>query len=335
VATFQAAVRRALSPEQQDLIDHAEHCSADPEALAAIGRASGHQVRVRLAADPNTFALYTVSETRDETPDSLVRMGPDGRARLGDGNEFAAVVDSVVPRAGLDDADAERLHEFVERLNDDGTHRGLIVLAPHGGDIEPHTDTQADRVADLLADYDVTSWRCKGFGPRDGGAARVFHITSTDIHEASFPALASVIGRRFRYAVAFHGFRDEEILVGGGAPFRLRAEIAAEIERAVSGSGIPVRIAGPDDVFGGDSPRNIVNRLTANRRNGIHIEQSLRARAEHGIAIADAVAAVFAPRLDACLPQPRRSIWSLLRKVWCAIRHLFRGDVRTRPSDAR
>lgn len=323
--TFQAAVRKALSPEQQDLIEHAEHCSADPEALAAIGRERGHQIRVRLAADPTTFALYTVSETRDEIADSLVRMGRGGRARLGDGSEFAAVVDSVVPRPGLDDTEAERLHEFVERLSDDGTHRGLIVLAPHGGDIEPHTDTQADRVAEQLAEHGVSSWRCKGFGPADGGAARLFHITSTDIDEASFPALASVIGRRFRYAVAFHGFSDDEILVGGGAPFRLKAEIAAEIEGAVSGAGIPVRIAGPNDVLGGDSPRNIVNRLTANRRNGIHIEQSLRGRAEHGIAIADAVAAVFAPRLEADTPYRRRSIWLLLRRAWHAIRHLFRG----------
>jgi phage replication-related protein YjqB (UPF0714/DUF867 family) len=316
VATFQATLREALSPEQQDLIDHAEHCSADPEALAAIGRARGHQVRVRLAADPNTFALYTVSETRDEIPDSFVRMGRDGRARLGDGGEFAAIVDSVVPRPGLDDADAQRLHEFVERLNHDGTHRGLIVLAPHGGDIEAHTDTQADRVAEKLAEYSVSSWRCKGFGPGDGGATRLFHITSTDIHEASFPALASVVGRPFRYAIAFHGFRDDEILVGGGAYFRLKAEIAAKIEEAVRGAGIPVRIAGPDDVFGGDDPRNIVNRLTTNGRNGIHIEQSLRARAEHGIAIADAVAAAFAPRLEACRPYPCRSIWLLPRWVW-------------------
>jgi hypothetical protein len=246
MATFDAAVRQAVLAEQQDLVDHPEHCSADPEALAGIGRALGHQVRVRQVADPTVFALYTVSQTREEAPDTVVRMGRAGRERLGTAEAFAAVIDSVAARQGITDAEAERRGEFVERLRDNGTHRGLIAIAPHGGDIERHTDTQAERVAERLAKYGVTAWLCKGFGrscarnesPRGrdgGGASRLLHITSTDIHEASFPALASIIGRRFRYAVAFHGFRDQEILVGGGASFRLKAEIACSIERALSG----------------------------------------------------------------------------------------------------
>jgi phage replication-related protein YjqB (UPF0714/DUF867 family) len=329
VATFDAAVRQAVEAEQQDLIDHSEHCSADPEALAGIGRALGHQVRVRPDADQSVFALYTVSQTRDEAPDAIVRMGRGGRERLGAGETFAAVVDSVVPRPGLSDDDAQRLHEFVERLSDNGTHRGLIAIAPHGGDIERHTDTQAERVAERLAEYGVSAWRCKGFGPDGGGASRLLHITSTDIHEASFPALGSVIGRGFRYAVAFHGFREEEVLVGGAAPFRLRAEIACAIENALSGSGIQVRIAGPDDVSGGDSPRNIVNRLTASKRGGVHIEQSLQARTDHALDIANAVAEVFAGRLGR--PRYRGPRWSRLR---CWLRHTIR-DWRRRRSGSQ
>jgi hypothetical protein len=47
-------------------------------------------------------------------------------------------------------------------------------------------------------------------------------------------------------------------------------------------------------------PDNIVNRLTAGSTNGngsIQIEQSLQAREEYGVAIADAVADVYRPRL--------------------------------------
>lgn len=295
---FDAAVRQAVEAEQQDLLDHPEHCSADPEALAGIGRALGHQVRIRRDADDLAVALYTVTQTRDETPAGVVRMGRAGRERLGTAGTFAAVVDSVVPRRSLSDDDAERLGEFIERLRDDGAHRGLIAIAPHGGDIEPHTDVQAERIADHLAAYNVSTWRCMGFGRGDAGAARRFHVTSTDIHPSSFPALGSVMGRGFRYAVAFHGFRDGGVLVGGGSTFRLKAEIACAVEDALSGTGIRVRIAGPDDRFGGDSPRNIVNRLTASRRGGIHIEQSAHARAGHSLAIADAVADVFAARLS-------------------------------------
>jgi phage replication-related protein YjqB (UPF0714/DUF867 family) len=330
VATFDAAVHQAVEAEQQDLIDHSEHCSADPRALAGIGRARGHQVRVRPAADPSVFALYTVSLTRDEAPDTVVRMGRGGRERLGTTEPFAAVVDSVVPREGLTDAEAERLGEFVERLSDNGTHRGLIAIAPHGGDIERHTDTQAERVAERLADYGVSAWRCKGFGRAGGSASLLLHVTSTNIHEASFPALGTVIGRGFRYAVAFHGLRDEEILVGGGAAFRLKAEIASSIENALSGSGIRVRIAGPDDVFGGDSPRNIVNRLTAGGRGGIHIEQSLPARVDHADDIANAVADVFAVRLS----RPRYPgpwWWRRMRELWDAVCDWWRRRSPIRP----
>jgi phage replication-related protein YjqB (UPF0714/DUF867 family) len=87
---------------------------------------------------------------------------------------------------------------------------GLIVIAPHGGDIEFHTDQQAERVASRLVAKAVSSWRCKGF--KGDGSFDRWHITSTDIHEASFPRLNSVISRGFTYAVAIHGFDDPEIL---------------------------------------------------------------------------------------------------------------------------
>ena len=84
----------------------------------------------------------------------------------------------------------------------------------------------------------------------------------------------------------------------------LREEIRCAIEAATSGSGIWVRIATPDDEFGGDDPSNIVNRLTAGGAGGVQIEQSLPARRDHGPAIADAVAAVYARWL-----RPRRRPW--------------------------
>ena len=44
MATYDASVKKALTASQQDLIDHKEHCSADP------GRESGHQVRIKRLA---------------------------------------------------------------------------------------------------------------------------------------------------------------------------------------------------------------------------------------------------------------------------------------------
>jgi phage replication-related protein YjqB (UPF0714/DUF867 family) len=87
------------------------------------------------------------------------------------------------------------------------------------------------------------------------------------------------------------------VLVGGAAPLTLKQEIAEALERALAGSGTPVRIAEPGEQFDGDSPNNIVNRLTANGANGVQIEQSLEARNGFWEAIADAVARVYADKL--------------------------------------
>jgi phage replication-related protein YjqB (UPF0714/DUF867 family) len=297
MATYDALVKKALTSAQQDLIDHKEHCSAASVKLVTVGRERGHQVRIK--RNESEYGLYTVSQVRQESPDNIVRMGSTGRKRLGTSDEFVGLLDSQVPHPTFDDADAETNNEFVERLEDNGTHTGLVVIAPHGGDIEPHTDQQAERVASRLAAKAVSSWRCKGF--KGEGAFARWHITSTDLHEASFPRLNSIISRGFTYAVAFHGFDDPEILfdilIGGAAPYSLKQDIETAIKGAITGSDITVHIASPDEKFGGDSLKNIVNRLTAGGANGIQIEQSTRARASHWGDIADAVANVYKPKL--------------------------------------
>ncbi len=55
MATYSASVRKQGPADK-------EHCSADPERLATIGRARGQQVRIKRSV--SEFALYTVSETK-------------------------------------------------------------------------------------------------------------------------------------------------------------------------------------------------------------------------------------------------------------------------------
>ena len=164
MASYHPSVKRALTASQHDLIDHKEHCSADPEKLATVGRAVGHQLRIK--RNDSQFALYTVSQVRQETSDNIVRMGDSGRKRLGTSGEFVATLDSCVPHPTFNDTEAEANSEFVERLDDDGVHTGLIVIAPHGGDIEQHTDQQAERVASRLNAKAVSSWAVQGFQGR-------------------------------------------------------------------------------------------------------------------------------------------------------------------------
>jgi len=321
MATYDASVRKALSPQQEDLIRHKEHCSADSEKLATVGRMVGHQVRIKRSS--SEYGLYTVSEVRQESPDNIVRMGEAGRERLGTSDEFAGTLDSQVPHPTFTDAEAKAHNEFVERLKDNGRHTGLIVIAPHGGAIEPHTDDQAERVASQLADREVSSWLCKGYKEED--AFECWHITSTRIHEASFPGLNSVISRGFTYAVAFHGFDDPEIpydiLIGGTAPDPLKQEIRTAIEGIV-GSDFTVQITKPHEQFGGDSPLNIVNRLTVGAANGIQIEQKIRPREKYAKPIADAVADVYDARLGLFTICWGGGIWRFLACLWYAVRRL-------------
>ena len=294
--TYDTNVQRAFA-SQRTLINEGEHCSADPEQLATIGRAQGHQVRVR--RDENEYALYTVSETRQETPDTIIRMARVGRARLTPDaaeipDEFAAIFDLQVAHPTYTDDEAETNSEFVERLTDNGAHTGLVAIAPHGGAIERWTDQQAERVASRLAAKGVSCWRCKGWR-QDGGAFERWHITSPDIHEASFPLLDSIIHRGFTHAVAFHGFSEDYILVGGRAGDALKQEIQIAIRSAIVGSGVEVIIATAEDNFNGDNPNNIVNRLAND--NGIQIEQSGAARDNYWQQIADAVASVYNLRI--------------------------------------
>ncbi|HMB27464.1 MAG TPA: poly-gamma-glutamate hydrolase family protein, partial [Blastocatellia bacterium] len=159
-----------------------------------------------------------------------------------------------------------------------------------------HTDEQAERVGKQLAHKCVSVWLCKGF-KKGGGAFDRWHITSTDISEESFPKLKTVIGRHFEFAVAFHGWSEDSICIGGSAPPALRLEIKTAVERAISGSGIVVATSDEGKcpgAFNGDDPKNIVNRLGA---NGIQLEQSKEARARYGVQIADAVADVLWPKI--------------------------------------
>jgi hypothetical protein len=136
-----------------------KHCSAHRSQIATIGRDKGQQVRVeRYAPDGATLsalALYTIIDVHDEELDVVLvgyrdpeSRNHDLRDRLGlsSTDPFTGKINSQVTDPPLTDREAKEDGEFVERLTDNRRHRGLIVIAPHGGDIERHTDEQEERV---------------------------------------------------------------------------------------------------------------------------------------------------------------------------------------------
>jgi phage replication-related protein YjqB (UPF0714/DUF867 family) len=116
--------------------------------------------------------------------------------------------------------------------------------------------------------------------------------------------------RRFVNAVAFHGFDDESgVLIGGTAPDELKERLRQAIDDALP-TTFAVRVATPDERYGGDDPRNIVNRLSP--CGGIQIEQGATPREDHGRDIANAVADVFRPRR----PRDRDGVGDALAQAW-------------------
>jgi phage replication-related protein YjqB (UPF0714/DUF867 family) len=306
--TFTGTLKTALSASQPYLTTgthRREHCSGDPEKLADIGRGDGQQVRV--AGPSGMIGLYTVYAHDEPREDTVVRMGQAGRDRFGWAVNDGVTIHAQCVHPTLDETAAKAQSEFIERRSDDGTSDGLIVVAPHGGDIEPHTDEQATEVYNQLvaARKSVSFWCCKGWWEYADktDAPDHWHITSTGIHAASFPELQYILTdpRRFAYAVSFHGCGDctwdgvnRKVIIGGLADNAVTELILTAI-RAISGISTNPTVDIVIATSGGlaaQEETNLTNRL-AKGNQGVQIEQCLDVRKSHGQEIATAVASVF------------------------------------------
>lgn len=295
---FAAEVRVGQALRSQgSLIRLREHCGVTEATLKAKGWTAGQQIRL---THEGITALYTIEviapETSPEAPE--VRIGKTGRDRLGAPDAFVAKVEPYGPHPKLTEREAQARGEFVERIHDDGKQSSVLILAPHGGEIERHTDQQSLRLREKLGQGRASVWMAQGYklpSSRKGPTTFLrWHITSADFSEVSFPGLAKVGDRTYAHAVSFHGMENPGILLGGSAPKELREELKAELEKVLP-PDVPVKVAGPKDGLNGDGPRNIVNRYCPT--GGIQIEQGSIARREHGMKIADAVAAFLERRL--------------------------------------
>lgn len=276
-----------------------EHCSVDAHVLAELR--IGQQVVIK--RDENRLALYTIAEQNDAGLSGIVRLGPAGIERVG-GGEKRGCVGSIF-RSGFGDFTATIEPAFLSDLPEGiargqtaliehlvGSGKGIAVLAPHGGDIEEGTDTQARRVTEALtaADVSVQAWVCQGWKKGGGGARSCWHITSAEIEPASFPKLHAMFATKFNHAVSFHGWDSNHIGIGGGADEEFRSLFLKPIQDA--NPGCSVELAKKSD-NAGTSPKNIVNAITY-RGNGVQIEQPLVARrGEAAARVADAVAGVY------------------------------------------
>jgi phage replication-related protein YjqB (UPF0714/DUF867 family) len=108
-----------------------------------------------------------------------------------------------------------------------------------------------------------------------------YDITATEINEKSFPKLNTIYGRHFKYTIAFHGWTEDHICVGGSknqTPIDLKVRVKNAVQDALLANGSHIRVYASDTPegcpggFNGDSEDNIGNRLGI---NGIQIEQCI------------------------------------------------------------
>jgi len=308
-----------LDPDEPTLAAGAarqEHCGLDPATLTSLGARLGQQVLVRRSAQ--RLALYTITAENHAASTSAcpgtATTGEEGLARLTAGT-LRATVDSEVTADLPEDVAKERT-ALIERVLGAGPEGGLAVLAPHGGMIEPGTDRQAEKVhaAMAAAGKSARGWLCQGW-KRGGGAKSCWHITSAEIAERSFPKLGLMLATKSKHAVAFHGWSEDRIGVGGGVVDAvthpdehnrheaLKEEVRAAIEAALGALGSPwsglAVVLEASGGFSGRHPNNIVNRITK-LGNGVQIEQPERVRkdAQVRVAVAQAIANVYLRRPD-------------------------------------
>jgi phage replication-related protein YjqB (UPF0714/DUF867 family) len=184
---------------------------------------------------------------------------------------------------GIDWARRFRRHE---RFDDspartaEGTR--TVVLAPHGGGIEPGTSELCLAVAGHHpANLPVTPpagvtydyWMFEGV--REGGNADL-HVTSTGCDDL----LAVLLCAGALSALSLHGFKPEnvglpagrQVVLVGGADDLLRPLLLDALDDV----HLPVEDAGPHGEVNGDKPCNIVNRTLRGKGAQLELSEPLR-----------------------------------------------------------
>ena len=146
------------------------------------------------------------------------------------------------------------------RIEDRGTP--FVILAPHGGWIEPDTS----EIAEAIAGTELSFY---AFEALKNGRHGDFHITS---HRFDEPKALDLVGKS-RTAVAIHGRRnqgEETVWLGGRA-----APVRDAIQSSLQDAGFAAEL---DETLPGLDPANICNRTLSGAGVQLELPRSLRRR---------------------------------------------------------
>ncbi len=157
----------------------------------------------------------------------------------------------------------------------------ISILAPHGGNIEPHTSEIAAMVA-----ADRYNLFCFNGLKQDNNQA--LHITSHNYDEQQ--ALSLV--QDSLLVITIHGCTHSDPMVFiGGLHNQIKKEIAHSLERFK----IPATICDRGSAYGGQHPDNICNRGQIGRGIQLEISRPLRDTPQAWYTIALAIREALAP----------------------------------------
>jgi len=141
-------------------------------------------------------------------------------------------------------------------------HSAYVVIAIHGGNIEPATT----EIARALAGDDFSFYSFTGKKNSEQESADL-HITSSHFDE---PRALELVQRSSK-VISIHGKSGSEkfIMIGG-----LDGELIQRIKKALESNNFELDIA-PDNV-NGDSPENICNKGTSKKGLQLEISRGLR-----------------------------------------------------------
>lgn len=308
----------------------AEELGIDPSLVSNSGPSP--QVRIlidesKVAATYHPSAIYTVAGICTDTMDKPNRFWVWETTKLFANQPpalpvRAKIVQAIAPSSTFDGMSLHHFadpnpgsKEFTEAIESAQNDNEVLVMAPHGGNIETGTSQQIPFFRSALTQNNIDSsyWDVSGKWGNNETHER-WHITSTAIHSPSFPGLDALLGvhGQFDTAVSFHGYRKSGneahhgLIVGGGTSTANKCHVVQMIETLADAEGrggeiayyiaavnsnndinlpstnpavdIQTAFGGTVDDYRGTDSDNIVNRVSGG--NGIQLEQTKMLRDE-------------------------------------------------------
>lgn len=136
----------------------------------------------------------------------------------------------------------------------------ILIMAPHGGTIEPTTEI----IAEAIAGKDYSLYRFEGLK----GDSRMLHLES---HLFDEPRAMDLV-QKAEVVITVHGQIDQKeefVMIGG-----LDTQLGSEIKRQLEAVGFQTRT--PAEGLSGTDPMNICNR--GRSKQGVQLEISRKVR---------------------------------------------------------